>query len=186
MFDLSEVKIELQASFCNNWPKIEISINDQVLWDDYVVDTQLISVIYKKQSTNKLCIAYTNKRIGPNIWDTKIDDKGTIIEDQHCILKNIYFDQAKNSSIINKLEYTQRYGESLSGVNGWMTSPGHYQIEFPYDVYDWIIQSREDTKLASHKRQSSLSYFTSYLGDNNNNEIQEKMNKIYSMIDQLL
>lgn len=180
------LRLELESNFYNNWPKIEISINDQVLWSDFIIEQQSIILNFKKQQFNKIKISYLNKRNGPGIYDTLIDKDGNVLQDQYCIIKDAYIDKAKISFLfsINLLEYHLIDGKKLSNIQGWMPQQGYYQIEFPYDTYSWIIGLINKNKM-SEKRQSSLSYFTSYLGNSNNTEIEEIIDKITNMIEKL-
>ena len=183
-----EFLIELYSSFCNAWPKIEIVINDQLLWSDFVVDNQTLLLKFKKQQLNNIKISYLNKRNGPDIYDTVIDQNGKILYDQHCIIKNIFIDRAKISFLINDLEFHTLSNEKISNIGGWMTQRGSFNIVFPMDVYDWIINLRDTRNkdvIAKKRPTSSLSYYTSYLGDNNNKDTEETIARISNLIENM-
>jgi hypothetical protein len=181
---ICQLKFEFQSNYYNAWPKLEISVNSEILWSDFIVGNQTVTVDFEKKPTNILKIEYLNKRNGPGVYDTQVDQDGNILQDQYCILKNIYVDQAKFSFLINELVYHQLSGDVLSKINGWMPQRGYYLIEFPYDVYKWIIDLRNKTKM-KHRKQSSLSYFTDYLGDNTNTEADEIIARIEKTVAQL-
>jgi hypothetical protein len=186
--DQGEFLIELYSSFCNAWPKIEIIINDQLLWSDFVVDSQTLLLKFKKQQLNNIKISYLNKRNGPDVYDTIIDQHGNILYDQHCIIKNIFIDQAKISFLINDLEFHALSTGKISNTGGWMTQRGSFNIVFPMDIYDWIINlrnTRNKDVIAKKRPISSLSYYTSYLGDNNNKDTEETIARITNLIENM-
>jgi hypothetical protein len=151
-------------SFCNSWPEISVEANGVCIWQGLVSQQQRFCLPLNIQEHNKIHIKYLNKRKGPVIWDTVTDDEGKIIEDQNCIISKIYIARSRCDFLIKDIEF---YG--VDGTQektfGFMSQQGYLLIEFPGDVYSWILNQRQKEMLGTRQRTSALDYWTNYISD---------------------
>ena len=54
---------------------------------------------------------------------------------------------------------------SLEKTFGFMSQQGYLLIEFPADVYSWILNQRQKEMLGTRQRTSALDYWTNYISD---------------------
>jgi hypothetical protein len=186
MKNQSTFKATFQPSFCNAWPKIAIEINQQIVFCEFIEQTKVLELEFDLDDHNEILIKYLNKRSGPEVWDTEIDQNGNIIKDQHCILTDIYLAGSRCDFLIPKMSYFCDSGNVEDNLLGFMAQKGHYRIEFPKDVYSWIVDSRHKKikEYYSSKGESSLAYFESYASTNNQN-LDELLVKIDNLIKEL-
>lgn len=180
---LITIDLTIVPSFCNQWPQLEIEANDQTVWKDYVTQGSTISVDFLAQEQNTVRIKYINKRNGPDVWDTKIDENGAIVEDQHAVLTNIRINRAQANWLIATTEWHYANGEQKQNF-GFMTHQGYMQINFPLDVYTWIIQQRRATATQS-EQTSSLDYKNIYIPQHENEISCQLIEEIKQSISQL-
>jgi len=172
-------------SFCNSWPLISVEVNGQELWRDYVEQPQTIAVEFESQDQNQIFIKYLNKNQGPTLWDTVVDAQGNILQDQFCIIKDIRIARSRCDFILYDLIYHAKDGTNTANLQGFMSTIGHYSIEFPKDVYGWILEKRKEKIFHQPERSSSLDYWTNYIGDNSHAEIDRLLSEIKQILKQL-
>jgi len=178
--NLVTLSLTFKASFCNQWPELKIVSNNRPVWQGHIEGQNKITVQFERLPENHVSIFYINKRNGPEVWDTKIDLDGNILEDQNCVLEQILIDHASCDWLITKTPY--HYNEGLSKMNfGFMDLQGHMDLTFPGDVYQWIIDYRQSIKPVNTKN-SSLDYKNVYIPQNESTETK----KIITNIKQLL
>lgn len=176
------IRLDLKSSWCNNWPEISVDINDQQCWHGFVEDYQQIDLTFVPRSNNTVCINYLNKQNGPDVWDTKLED-GKIIQDQHAILVDILINRANCNWLIPNLPY--HYLNGTTTLNrGFMDLKGHYRIDFPNDIYPWIMNQRQEL-IPKVSFESSLSYQGIYVPDSHNVQAQEIVNNIKVLLEKL-
>ena len=161
------IRIDFSSTQCNGWPIIKILGNNQLLWQGEIQSRAQVTVEIELKSLNQLKISLTNKNNGPEIWDTKIDHNNVIVEDKQCVINAIYFDRARFIFYHDELAYYLDSGD-IEYPYGYMSLNGFYQIEFPQDVYDWIID-RRIKRLPKRATQSALSYDSVYFNETNDN-----------------
>ena len=98
-------QFELTPSYCNNWPKLSVEINNAILWQDFVDNPQSLSFEFDLKPLNKVYIRYLNKQSGPAIWDTEVDSNGNVIKDQYCKLTNFRIANSRCDFLLNDLDY---------------------------------------------------------------------------------
>ena len=182
MIDRSHFQVDTKPSFCNAWPELSITVNDQELWCGSVQYPQTLAVEFDLQDHNQVIIRYLNKRNGPDVWDTTIDKDGNIVADQNCVLSNFRLGRSRCDFLMQDLDYYHDDGSVQIKPWGFMSQRGYFQIDFPRDVYSWIIDCRKKYIFGARKQSSSLDYWTNYLGDPNDPVTQELLEDI----DQLL
>lgn len=161
-----QVDLDLYTEFCNAWPEIEICANGLSAWQGFVVEKQRITVQFVSAPNNVIKISYLNKRQGPDIWDTKMDLDGKILQDQHCIIKGILINSAKCDWIIHTMLYNYPDRPSKA-THGFMDAVGHAEFCFPADVYGWILDHRTSIS-PTNTRISSLDYKNIYMPQHEN------------------
>ena len=180
---MSKFCITLNPSFCNEWPRIKIEINNQCAWEGVVETMQELNLSFVLQESNYIYVSYLNKQQGPDRWDTLVDADGKIIEDQYCIISNLRIAGSRCDFLVEQLPFKGNDG-SEEYTLGFMSKKGHYCIEFPENVYQWIVTNRRKSLLGDDRRLSSLDYWTNYLGDTQDAKIKELLNDIEHLLEQ--
>jgi hypothetical protein len=161
------IRIDFSSTQYNGWPIIKILGNNQLLWQGEIQSRAQVTVEIELKFLNQLKISLINKNNGPDRWDTLLDDHNVIIEDKQCVINAIYFDRARFIFFHDELAYYLSSGE-VEYPYGYMSLNGFYQIEFPQNVYDWIID-RRIKRLPKRATQSALSYDSVYFNESNDN-----------------
>jgi hypothetical protein len=181
---MTSVEFHILPSFCNAWPLISVEVNGQDLWSNYVDHPQTVTVNFAAKEINCVRIKYLNKRKGPMIWDTIIDEHGKIVQDQNCVISEIKVGGSRcDFLLLDLLYYHEENGTTESGLYGFMSSLGYYEFEFPQDVYSWVSDQRKSRMLKNPKKNSSLDYWTNYMGDSPATD--SLIVEIESLLDQL-
>ena len=174
-----QIRLDFVASFCNSWPEICIKINGQTYWHNFIQNETTLNFIFPEQITNNVTISYLNKRNGPDIYDTVVvDDK--IIEDQNCVLKDVYLNRSRctwiaESSIMHYLDGT------TFPNRGFMNQKGSIILSFPNDVYGWIVEQRK-LLFPQTGKKSDIDYKNIYIPANENLQIKETIEKVRALI----
>lgn len=154
---MEEVKIviNLQGTFCNNWPCGQVDINGNTVFNGQIKDEQLIEFCLSCQDHGSIVITHYDKQNGDNgIWDTKIDEDGNILEDRAIIIKDIVINDVSIVEYIQQWPLIDDAGKSHTttyiGFNGTMTIP------FRCPVYDWIIDNLLAHKIYESQRDKVI------------------------------
>jgi len=183
---MTSVEFYILPSFCNAWPLISVEVNGQELWINHVDHPQTVCVEFKVEDTNTVRIKYLNKRLGPDYWDTIVDETGKILQDQNCVISDIKIGGSRCDFLLLELAYhNQHCGLLEPGLYGFMSHQGYYEFKFPRELYTWIIDQRRSRMISSQKRSSSLDYWTNYLGDNSNQDTFLLIEEIEVLLSQL-
>lgn len=178
-----ELDLYFRSSFCNDWPLICISANEQVLWQDRIQESAVVSVRFPARAINTVRIEYVNKRNGPEVWDTAMDAHGNITQDQHCILERVMINRCRCQWLISKIPYHYLDG-SQRLLHGFMDLRGFYQFDFPEDVYRWVLENRRQ-ELPHVSQNSSLAYETIYIPDSNNEQAAAMVQELKQLLEQV-
>lgn len=181
--DLITIELTVTASYCNAWPELVILANDQMLWHDHVQKTAVINLQFPRQEHNRVTIKYINKRNGPDVWDTVIDQQGHIVQDQHAILTSIRICGARCDWIIDSLLWNYTDGRTKAN-RGFMDLQGHAGIEFPGAVYEWIMEQRQ-SRIINTGKTSALDYKNIYIPSKANPVSLAIIEEIKHMVGQL-
>jgi len=175
----SQIRLDFISNYCNAWPEIKIEINGTLYWHGFIEEKITLDFEFDLLETNNVTISYLNKRKGPDIYDTVvIDDK--IIEDQNCILTDVYLDRARCTWITETTVLNYVDGGS-SDNRGFMDQRGYMTITFPSDIYKWIVEQRGLLFPVSGKK-SDIDYKNIYIPANENLQIKETIEKIRAII----
>ena len=178
--DQIKLSLTFEASFCNQWPELEITANDHVIWKGFVEGTQQLILKFVGLDKNHIVLKYLNKQNGPDLWDTTIDDSGNILQDQHCILKQILINDANCEWLISEMPYHYNDGTCKNNF-GYMDLKGYMKFNFPMNVYRWILDHRQSIK-PSNSRNSSLDYKNIYIPQNENAQLTTVINEIKKLL----
>jgi hypothetical protein len=177
------VDLTVVPSYCNAWPELEIQANGQTVWKDQVTETSVISFGFDTEPNNQIRINYINKRNGPDVWDTQIDQAGQIVQDQYAILTRVRINHAQCDWIIDDLLW--HYLDGTQRANrGFMDLQGHADIEFPADVYGWIVQQRQSRAEITDKT-SALDYKNIYIPSHTNQQACDLLDEIKQMVNNI-
>lgn len=175
------IDLVLVGTFCNGWPRVEIYLNQDLVWDQDVVDSTVIKFDFVPLEHNQLEIRLVNKCNGPDIWDTVVNDQGQVLEDKSVRFDRLRIDGSQLRWLQHELIYHYDDGTDAL-IYGHMSQNGHYLIEFPRDVYAWIISERQRV-WPKRLKQSSRGYDNYYFGDNNNSETEKALDECKKLLD---
>lgn len=156
-------------SYCNAWPEISVEANGVELWRGTVDHQQRFRLPLNIQAQNQVYIRYLNKRKGPVIWDTVTDHTGKIVEDQYCVISDIYIARSRCDFLISELLFHGADGTE-ERTFGFMSQQGYLLIDFPGDVYTWILRRRQQQTLGTRQGSSALDYWTNYIIDSSDTD----------------
>jgi len=180
---VEKLQLGFESSFCNAWPEISIEVNDQILWQGAIEASATVPLSFELLENNFVLIRYLNKRNGPDIWDTKMDESGQIIEDQHCILKTAVVKGCRCDFLVKDLEYHYINGTTRKTF-GFMDLQGYFIFKFPRDVESWVLENRRQ-HLPHVKHNSSLAYETIYVPDNDNVKALEIVEELKTLLEKI-
>lgn len=175
------ISLELIPSFYNNWPEIEIAINNKIVWHNFVTKKTRVDLEFEPVDINHLKISYLNKRAGPDVWDTEVDDTGKIVADQNCVITKLYINRSKCDWLLQRMIW--HYGDQEALTYGHMNYRGYTDFAFPIDVYSWIANER--TRDYQPNKKSSIDYKTLKIGDQEIVAINNAIDEITQLLKKL-
>lgn len=178
-----QLQFVFQSSFCNSWPEISIEVNDQILWRGFVEGQAQVNLSTDLLENNVAVIRYLNKRNGPDAWDTKMDDAGNIVEDQHCVLQSVVIKKCRCDFLVKDMIYHYINGEKRNTF-GFMDLKGYFIFQFPHNVESWVLENRR-RHLPHVNHNSSLAYETIYVPDNDNVKAREIVEELKILIENI-
>lgn len=123
---------ELKATFCNSWPKLKIYVNDNLLFNDFIVEHRLISLVVPNSETFTVVIEGIEKQFGENnVWDTKLDGE-EIIEDKTLKILDVQIDDISMGSM---------WLQNLSN-NGTFYKNEKLFFTITTPILNWIIEEK--------------------------------------------
>lgn len=134
------IKMEIRGTWCNQWPKLRVGVNNTIYFDKEVVDNNTIEFTVPIYESNSLIIQHYDKKFGHNgQWDTVSTD-GVITQDRAVELISLSLDDVSITDyVISTCPLVTEQGESVQtpyyGFNGQV------EIKFTGPVYEWIINT---------------------------------------------
>jgi hypothetical protein len=128
------------------WPKIRISFNNTVLFDDVVIDSVIQDYYVGVNELNLLSIEHYDK-----CNDTVLDQNGNIIKDRYCELTFIKINQLTfdlNFFSNNNIPYCTNDGEKL--ITTYFGKNGCFNFEFPTPLWKFWYQTQKLQLPISH------------------------------------
>ena len=141
--------LNIQASWCNQWPNLEVICNNVSYWSGQIEDKKRIAIAIDLLDVNELKIKHFEKRFGEGrVWGTRSQD-GTITQDRAFRIDSLIFDEVDIARHIMRFPFVRDNGQEIRtdyfGFNGELV------INFRSPVYQWIIEDlvRVSTKPSS-------------------------------------
>lgn len=128
------LEFEFAATHCNSWPSITIFGNKNKLWQGIVENKQYLDFFIPEETTTITIEGIDKSKGENNIWDTKVDDSGRIIEDKTLTLASVK---------INNIDMTQSWIDRLSGIRygvWYENSTVEFTMQTPW--LDWVIKTK--------------------------------------------
>tara|TARA_R110002096_G_scaffold386324_2_gene580213 strand:- start:84 stop:485 length:402 start_codon:yes stop_codon:yes gene_type:complete len=124
-------------------------------------------------------IGMENKSFGKdNVWDTLVDNNGTITADKYLVIKNISLDDVNFENNLRKIPYqSTEHGPTIIH-DQTIRFNGHWQIDTKDNPYNWIID------LANKKEGETrtVSYFSDYESHSNYDDHHKVIAEIREII----
>lgn len=131
------IKMELEGTWCNDWPNLTITANDNIYWDVPVQGMVVIDFVMPVQAHNHVRLLHHGKCFGEQgRWDTE-SQHDIIVRDRGIKIKRFWLDQIDLTAHIHQrwpmtTDHATLYTDYL-GHNGYI------DIEFDAPVLSWII-----------------------------------------------
>lgn len=154
-----ELKLTLSAKDCENrWPKCQVFINDEMIFNDQVKNT--VEILYKNHFTDAdKQVNFTINRYGKTDSDTKIGKDGNIIANQMLeitslmlngidIIKNNLIYQAKFVMDLspNQVKYFESNNIPFENQDYHFYENGKWTLQIGLPVLTYIINITKTTE----------------------------------------
>jgi len=178
---MNKLQLFVSGEWCNSWPILNISLNNLTIFKDEVkkecnIDINLDSL---SEKNNILHIGMEGKKMGEqNIYDTIVDDNGTIVKDKYISIHNICIDEVEISKLL-----TTYYVENLNhphtihDTHSIISYNGYYEIQYSLPLYDSLIQSKFNNNI-KREHKSYFSDTSSVFEYSKQNKLIEELEKI--------
>ncbi len=176
MYDM-RLEMEIEGFYCNSWPKLTIKQNNNTQYEELVINSQKVDMqIENKQFT----IGMENKSFGKdNLWDTIVDNNGTITSDKYLMIKTISLDDVNFEHNLYKLPYQSvEHGETYSHDQS-IRFNGFWQIDVDNNPYEWIIDLNNRSDI---NERTNVSYFSDYESHSNYDDHHKIIDEIRKII----
>jgi hypothetical protein len=134
---MTTLKLKLFGSFCNEWPNIKVSLNNDIYYNGPIKESKLITLELSLPKHNQLTVEHYGKSFGDNRrWDTKLDDQGVIYQDRAVRFEDLILDDVSLKKYIVTFPFVseQTYYTDYFGHNGY------WNLTFETPIYEWIIK----------------------------------------------
>ena len=160
------IKVDVTGYYFNHWPYLKILLNDKVIFDNEVIDHQLLEFNVDCDSKNQLQFIHHSKRYNDNnAWDTdgknecylnindiRFEDVGLGI---HLKSQLEFVTHWRPFQLVDHTtEFVNKHSRLLS--NGMMTFNGEISLDFETPVLNWLtikkfrVPVNEDTAYFSN------------------------------------
>ena len=156
MYDM-HLGMEVEGFYCNSWPKLTIKQNNKTLYEEFIVNSHIVDMQIENKS---FTIGMEDKSFGTdNVWDTLVDNNGTITADKYHVIKNISLDDVNFEHNLHKLSYLSKEHGLTTSYDQIIRFNGCWQIDTEGNPYNWIIDLT-NKKVDAETRK--VSYFSDY------------------------
>lgn len=159
MRNTHELRIKAAGHFCNDLPRLRITLDGSVVHDGSVEDLDLQFEISRTACV--LVLEHYDKRFGESRrWDTKSVD-GEIVQDRKIVLHELSLDGISMMNSLHRLTFTQipAISEPLIGAmnfSGTFNFNGEVRLDMSPSPINWLIN-------LLHKQElKDISYFSDY------------------------
>ena len=134
----SKIRIVVEGTYCNDWPRFKVTGNNYTYFDDYVVDNKAIEFEMPVGVHNKLIMEHYGKQFGENgQWDTR-NENNVITQDRAVRFVSLSFDDVDvGQYLIRHWPFCTVDGQTIA--TDYFGFNGQCCVEFGTPVYDWII-----------------------------------------------
>lgn len=153
------LKINTIGTFCNEYPKCLITLNNQTFYDGYINDN--VFQIPLSEEFNSIVITHYDKHFGKNRrWDTKTQNN-QITADRKIVIVDMLIDDISFKTAFNKFNFIQAPQDKEPIVesqtwDGNFNFNGHVKFEITPTPLSWI------TNLLYKKPIENISYFSNH------------------------
>lgn len=134
----SKIRIVVEGTYCNDWPRFKITGNNCTYFDDYVVENKVIEFEMPVDQHNMLIMEHYGKQFGENgQWDTR-SENDIIVQDRAVRFISLCMDDVDiGQYLIRHWPFRTHSGDVIA--TDYFGFNGQCCIEFDAPVYDWII-----------------------------------------------
>ena len=159
------LEITLNPTYCNHWPYFFVVHNNQLVYESEIIKRDTIELSLPDNATeNTITLGMKGKQFGEQgIWDTQVDDTGSIIEDCTLAVEDILLEEVSIHDLLIKQPYMldatpgqQHMGREVIS-DGTMNFNGAFTIHYQQPVLNSIIDQKHKIPL-----DSSKSYFSNF------------------------
>jgi hypothetical protein len=161
------IKVDVTGYYFNHWPYLQILLNDQVIYDNEIVEHQLLSFDVECLDQNRLEFVHYGKRYNDdNAWDTDGTNE-CYLNINNILFENVGIGVHLQSQLEFKThwrpfqlvdhnkEFIEQHSKLLS--NGMMTFNGSIAIDFETPVLNWLTIKKFRVPL-----NEDAAYFSNY------------------------
>lgn len=131
------ITIEVNGTWCNNWPNFKVQANGHIYIDQPIENHQIFKFSVPDTDHNTLTLSHYGKSFGQdNIWDTRVENE-KIVQDRAIKLIKLELNEVDITKYISKWPFETDTGEILH--TDYFGHNGQLEINFTSPVYDWII-----------------------------------------------
>lgn len=153
------LKISTVGTFCNEYPKCSISINDTLFYNGYI--DKKVFEIPLDNTLNRITIRHYDKHFGLNHrWDTK-SQNDKIIADRTISILDMSIDDISFKSAFDKFEFVQEPQNKEPIINkktwdGYFNFNGYVTFNIDSNPLSWV------TNVLYKRPIENLSYFSNH------------------------
>lgn len=160
--------VSLTGHYYNHWPNLKILHNNTTLFDQSIIDQQLLTFDLNCTETNQLKFIHYGKSFGENnIWDSSPDaSEQCYININDICFNSVSIGESLKSKLIFDTEWSdlqrqhhpQEFIDQYSAIQcyGMMNFNGSITIDFEIPVYNWLIFSKYKVPM------TDTAYFSNY------------------------
>lgn len=134
----SRLKFDLHGHRAQHWPKIKITLNNSVIYNDRIIDSCNLEFLVDFDDTNQLSIELHDKNN-----DTVVDANGQVVADCHAVINCIYIDHIRldiNDFSSYQFLYNSNDGERF--VTNYLGKEGHLTVNFRWPAWKFWYDLR--------------------------------------------
>ena len=184
---MSKLTIQLSSTYCNRWPEITVVVDDSAVYSCSVVKNKDITIDIPDSGKHKVEIGMLNKHFGiNNVWDTKTDSGGNIVEDLTLTILDAQVDTVSIRDILLKNLFTvvkssgQEFLDDQIYSDGTVNFNGKFVFEYTNPIMNSIINQKFKIPVDKNK-----SYFSNYTKIFHYEEEKCLINDIYRLLDEI-
>jgi hypothetical protein len=160
--------ISLTGYYYNHWPNLRILHNNVTVFDQPIINDQLLTLNLDCVETNELKFIHYGKSFGENgVWDSNANaSEQCFINIKDIQFNNVSIGETLKSKLIFDTKWsdlqlqqnTQEFIDTYSTIQcyGMMNFNGSIAIDFNTPIYNWLIFSKYKVPM------TDTAYFSNY------------------------